>query len=56
MTPLEIVIFGATLFLALVALSQWKRRRIATRLNRGLHSYVSADTASNCPACDPVSV
>jgi len=55
MTPNQIVIFGVALFLALVALSQWKRRRVAIRLKRGLHSYVSADTAGNCRECDPVS-
>lgn len=40
----EIVYFGATLFLALVALIKWKRRRdLATaRVNRGLRDYVAA--------------
>jgi hypothetical protein len=56
MTPLEITIFGVTLFAALVALLQWKyrRTRVASRLNRGLHSYVSAPV--DCRSCDPASV
>ena len=44
MLPTEIVYFTATLFLALVMLAKWKRRRdqIAARLNRGLSGYVAA--------------
>ena len=40
----EIVYFGATLFLALVALTKWKRRRdlASERVNRGLRGYVAA--------------
>ena len=40
----EIVYFGATLFLALVALINWKRRRdmASERVNRGLRCYVAA--------------
>jgi hypothetical protein len=40
----EIVYFGATLFLALVALIKWKRRRdlASERVNRGLRGYVAA--------------
>ena len=40
----EIVYFGATLFLALVALIKWKRRRdlASERINRGLRGYVAA--------------
>jgi len=40
----EIVYFGATLFLALVALIKWKRRRdmASERVNRGLRCYVAA--------------
>ena len=39
----EFFVFGVTLFLALVALINWKRRReqIARRVNRGLRQYVS---------------
>jgi hypothetical protein len=39
------VYFGVTLFLALVALIKWKRRRdLATaRVNRGLRGYVAAE-------------
>ena len=41
----EIVYFGATLFLALVALIKWKRRRdlASERVNRGLRGYVAAE-------------
>jgi hypothetical protein len=44
MLPTEIVYFTGTLFLALVMLIKWKRRRdlIAARLNRGLSGYVAA--------------
>lgn len=40
----EIVYFGVTLFLALVALIKWKRRRdlASERVNRGLRGYVAA--------------
>jgi hypothetical protein len=40
----EIVYFGATLFLALVVLIKWKRRRdtASERVNRGLRGYVAA--------------
>jgi hypothetical protein len=43
MSPTEIAVFGITLFLALVVLIEWKRRRklIARRLNDGLRGYVS---------------
>jgi hypothetical protein len=43
MLPTEILYFTVTLFLALAALVQWKRRRdlIAARLNRGLSGYVA---------------
>ena len=56
MTPQEITIFAVMLFLALVALLQWKYRRdkVTSRLNRGLHSYVSAPV--DCRSCDPASV
>ncbi len=41
----EIVYFGVTLFLALVALIKWKRRRdlAVERVNRGLRGYVAAE-------------
>lgn len=44
MLPTEIAYFTGTLFLALVVLIKWKRRRdlIAARLNRGLSGYVAA--------------
>ena len=40
----EIVYFGVTLFLALVTLIKWKRRRdlASERVNRGLRGYVAA--------------
>jgi hypothetical protein len=40
----EIVYFGPTLFLALVVLIKWKRRRdtASERVNRGLRGYVTA--------------
>ena len=39
---METSYYGILLFLALVFLARWKRRRDAlTRLNRGLNSYVS---------------
>ena len=43
MSPNEAVIFGIMLFLSLVLLIEWKRRRdlIARRLNDGLRGYVS---------------
>jgi hypothetical protein len=47
MQPAEIAIFAVTLFLALAALIQWKRRRDASaaRVNRGLRGYVAAKSA-----------
>jgi hypothetical protein len=55
MTPLEIAFFGIVLFLSLVALMHWKKRRdqVTDRLNRGLQSYVSAPV--ECASCDTVS-
>jgi hypothetical protein len=42
MTPMATSSYGVALFLALVFLAKWKRRRDAViRLNRGLTSYVS---------------
>jgi len=43
MRPTEIGYFALTLFLALVALIHWARRRarVAARLNRGLRGYVA---------------
>ena len=48
----EIVYFGATLFLALVALIKWKRRRdlASERVNRGLRGYVAAKGNLEHPA------
>jgi hypothetical protein len=44
MLPVEFTFFSATLFLALVALLHWKRRRMLARqrVNRGLKGYVSS--------------
>jgi hypothetical protein len=54
MRPQEIVYFGATLFLALVALIKWKRRRdlAAARVNRGLRGYVAAEVTVEPPAAE----
>lgn len=43
MTAIEIAIFGAVLFLALVALLHWKRRRdlVHERMNQKLRDYVA---------------
>jgi hypothetical protein len=43
MSRSEIVYFAVTLFLALVALIMWKRRRdlAAARVNRGLREYAA---------------
>jgi hypothetical protein len=40
---LQIAVFAITLFLALAALLNWRRRRyeISLRLNRGLRGYVA---------------
>ena len=48
----EIVYFGVTLFLALVALIKWKRRRdlASERVNRGLRGYVAAKGNVEYPA------
>ena len=42
MSPTESLIFSVTLFLALVALLEWKRRRLAVqqKMRRGLRDYV----------------
>jgi hypothetical protein len=52
MTPQEITVFAVLLFSALVALLQWvyRRHKVASRINRGLHSYVS--TPVDCEPCD----
>jgi hypothetical protein len=52
MKPGEVVLFGAMLFFALVALIMWKRRRdLATaRVNRGLRGYVAAEVTPESPA------
>jgi hypothetical protein len=43
MPPVEFTFFSVTLFLALAALLEWKRRRIAARerVSRGLKGYVA---------------
>ena len=46
MPPTEYTFFSITLFLALVALLEWKRRRMAARerISRGLKEYVDNET------------
>ena len=43
MSPTEFTFFSVTLFLALVALLEWKRRRevVRKRLSRGLKGFVA---------------
>jgi hypothetical protein len=43
MSPIEFTFFSVTLFLALVALLEWKRRRMVARqrVSRGLRGYVA---------------
>lgn len=43
MSPTEFTFFSVTLFLALVALLEWKRRRMVARqrVSRGLRGYVA---------------
>jgi len=47
MPPIEFTFFSVTLFLALVALLEWKRRRMVARqrVSRGLRGYVAHRTA-----------
>jgi hypothetical protein len=42
-SPTEFTFFSVTLFLALVALLEWKRRRMVARqrVSRGLRGYVA---------------
>jgi hypothetical protein len=49
MLPMEIVFFSVTLFLALVALMHWKRRRtlVRQRLSRGLKEYANRTAAGS---------
>ena len=48
MNPIETSSYGVALFLALVFLAKWKRRRDAVaRLNRGLTSYVQNNSEQN---------
>jgi len=51
MQPTEIACFTVTLFLALVSLIQWKRRRDmnSERVNRGLRCYVATKIAPTGP-------
>jgi hypothetical protein len=50
MNPIGAASFGLVLFLALVFLTKWKRRREAVvRLNRGLNSYVSEQNIEQEP-------
>ena len=46
MPPIEFTFFSVTLFLALVALLEWKRRRMVARqrVSRGLRGYASRTT------------
>jgi len=52
MRPAEVTYFAITLFLALVALIHWKRRRriVTQRLNRGLRGYVATEDPSKAHA------
>jgi hypothetical protein len=54
MSPTEIVYFAVILFFALVALAMWKRRhdQLQTRINRGLHGYVTGKHAVSTPIVD----
>jgi hypothetical protein len=55
MVPIELTFFSVTLFLALVALLEWKRRRmkIQERVNKGLKGYVaSTPTTPEHPETD----
>jgi len=54
MAATDISIFGVTLFLALVALLRWKRRRdkLAERLNQILRGYIAVQEAPE-PAPKP---
>jgi hypothetical protein len=47
MPPIELTFFSVTLFLALAALLEWKRRRLAAqqRVSRGLKGYADRTTA-----------
>jgi hypothetical protein len=51
MQPVEITYFAVTLFAALAALINWKRRRDLNqaRLNRGLRGYMAATDAVRLP-------
>ena len=44
MPPIEFTFFSITLFLALVALLEWKRRRtvVRERMSRGLRGFVAS--------------
>ena len=48
MSPTEFTFFSVTLFLALVALLEWKRRRMVARqrVSRGLRGYVANRAAT----------
>jgi hypothetical protein len=54
MQPQEIVLFGGTLFFALLALIKWKRRRdlAIARVNRGLRGYVATEVTPETPAAE----
>ena len=43
MSPTDSLLFSVTLFLALVALLEWKRRRLAVqqKMRRGLRDYAA---------------
>ena len=49
MAVAEIGLFGVTLFLALVALMRWKRRRdlVRQRMTSKLRGYVATENAAN---------
>jgi hypothetical protein len=52
MAVAEIGLFGLTLFLALVALMRWKRRRdlVRQRMTSKLRGYVATENAANSPS------
>ena len=54
MNPIETSSYGVALFLALVLLAKWKRRRDKViRLKRGLTSYVSVQNGPEPNGFDP---
>ena len=53
MTPDQIAGFAVVLFLGLIVLSRWlKRRERSLRVKRGLHSYLSGDSQPPSDDCE----